>query len=240
MGVATGCAGGYADGRGGEFAGGLFAAALGAGNLLVAGFDGGHVVKIGLAGVAVILIDGHTGSPKRNSSIIAEGSGFLKLSALLNEIGEGVHGDVRTHGVVDATLLVDDENAVEEGAVVVEEVVGGGDLVFRIAEEWEVQIKLVGVEGIEDGDGDVGADGDDLKAGIFEIIDPVGEFREIRDAVRATETAVEDEQDRAFLKQARKGDRRGVRVREGVIEGKIGGEVADFHGGGGRSGGRRG
>jgi hypothetical protein len=59
--AAFGCAGGDTDGGSGEFAGGVFAAALRAVDFLIARLDGGHVIEIGFAGVAVILVDGHRG-----------------------------------------------------------------------------------------------------------------------------------------------------------------------------------
>ena len=53
--------GGAADGDDGEFAAGLFAAAVGAGGFFVAGIDGGAVVEGGVAGVAVEFVHRHWG-----------------------------------------------------------------------------------------------------------------------------------------------------------------------------------
>ncbi len=47
------------DGDDGEFAGGLFAATGGAGDFLVAGAHGGHLLEAGFAGFTVEFVDGH-------------------------------------------------------------------------------------------------------------------------------------------------------------------------------------
>jgi hypothetical protein len=58
-----------AGGNGREFPVGLFAAAVGAGDFLIAGVHGGHMVEIGLAAFTVILVDGHRKGLQRKTAL---------------------------------------------------------------------------------------------------------------------------------------------------------------------------